>query len=163
ARGSEAAERSPGGITRTWRRLRLGQIRAASTLMRDLNRVGGLVSILKAVRNKPVAKQVLNLAAAYNRVFPDLAAARLPAAGFAQGGHDTPENGQALCDFMECTRPSDYPVLHHLGRLQRDGLRVFDLGGTMGNLFYLYGRYLDFPANFCWTVHDLPGHMTRGR
>src|SRR4051794_2144779 len=114
--GSVAVERPPSGIARTWRRLRLGQIRAAGTLMRDINRVGSLVSLLKAVRNRPVTKQMLNLSAGYNRVFPDLAAARLAVAKFAQGGHDSPENGQALFDFMESTRPSDYPVLHHLGR-----------------------------------------------
>jgi putative methyltransferase (TIGR04325 family) len=131
--------------------------------MRDLNRVDGLVSLLGALRSRPIAKQLIDLTAGYNRVFPDLATARLAAAGFSQHGHDTPENGQALSDLMLSTRPSDYPVLHHLGRLQLNGLRVFDLGGTMGNLFYLYGRYLDFPPSLCWTVHDLPGHMRRGR
>src|SRR3954451_719563 len=87
AHGVEVVERPPSGITRTWRRLRLAQIRAASTLMRDLNRAGSLVSVLKAVRNRPVAKQLLNLSAGFNRVFPDLASARLAAARFAQGGH----------------------------------------------------------------------------
>lgn len=144
-------------------RLRLGQIRATSTALRDLSRIGPLVSLLKTVRNRPMAKQVIDLTAGYNRVFPNLAAARKAAATFAQGGHDCAENGQALFDLMEATRPSDYPVLHHLGRLNLDGLRIFDLGGTMGNLFYLYGRYLDFPSSLLWTVHDLPGHMARGR
>jgi putative methyltransferase (TIGR04325 family) len=64
---------------------------------------------------------------------------------------------------MATLRPSDYPVLFHISQLTLEGLRVFDLGGTSGNLFFLYARYLRFPANLRWTVHDLPGHAERGR
>jgi putative methyltransferase (TIGR04325 family) len=163
AAGADFRAHHPASVVRAWHRLRLGQIRAASMLMRDLNRSDRLVSLLGTIRNRSFAKQLIDLAAGYNRVFPDLPTARLVAAGFSQHGHDTPENGQALSDLMLSTRPSDYPVLHHLGRQQLNGLRVFDLGGTMGNLFYLYGRYLEFPPSLRWTVHDLPGHLTRGR
>jgi putative methyltransferase (TIGR04325 family) len=32
---------------------------------------------------------------------------------------------------------------------------VFDLGGSVGNLFYCYSKYLDIPSDFSWTVCDL--------
>jgi putative methyltransferase (TIGR04325 family) len=54
-------------------------------------------------------------------------------------------------------------VLFHLGRLPLEGLRVFELGGTMGNTFLLYDRYIGFPRTLRWTVHDLPGNLERGR
>ena len=60
---------------------------------------------------------------------------------------------------METTRPSDYPALFHLSRLHFENLSVFDLGGSMGNIFYLYDHYLGFPKSLRWTVHDLPGHV----
>src|SRR5262249_39015589 len=51
----------------------------------------------------------------------------------------------------------------HLARLPLDGFQVFDLGGTRGDLFWLYDRYLNFPASLRWTVHDLPANLERGR
>jgi putative methyltransferase (TIGR04325 family) len=64
---------------------------------------------------------------------------------------------------MAKLRPSDYPVLYYLARMQLQGFRVFDLGGTMGNLFFLYDRSLTFPVDLQWMVHDLPANRERGR
>jgi putative methyltransferase (TIGR04325 family) len=110
-----------------------------------------------------VARQVVGHVAGYNRVFRDLSAARAVAERFAQHGHDSLQNACGLRDDMATSRPSDYPVLFHLSRLKLEGFRVFDLGGTSGNIFFLYDGYLNFPANLRWTVHDLPGHAQRGR
>jgi putative methyltransferase (TIGR04325 family) len=108
-------------------------------------------------------QQAVDLAAGYNRVFPDLATARKIATRYGKPGADSAADAHALQGDMATTRPSDYPVLFHLSRLPLEGLRVFDLGGTMGNIFFLYDRYLGFPASLRWTVHDLPGNMERGR
>jgi putative methyltransferase (TIGR04325 family) len=145
------------------RRFRLAQVRATSALMRRLTGVRTLAPLVARVRKWPVARQAIDWAAGYNRVFPDLSAAREVAQRYARHGHDSAENARGLRDDMATTRPSDYPVLFHLLGLPLDGLRVFDLGGTSGNLFYLYDRYLNFPASLRWTVHDLPGHAERGR
>ncbi len=115
------------------------------------------------VRKWPLVRQAIDLAVGYNRVFPDLAAARKAATRYGMPGADSAEAARALNARLATTRPSDYPVLFHLSRLPLDGLRVFDLGGAMGNIFFLYHRYLAFPPSLRWTVHDLPGNMERGR
>jgi putative methyltransferase (TIGR04325 family) len=145
------------------RRLRLAQVRATAALLCELMRLDQLAALMARIRTWPVARQVVDLVAGYNRVFPNLAAAQRVAEKYAEHGHDSAENARTLCHLMATTRPSDYPVLFHLGRLPLDGLRVFDLGGTMGNLFFLYDDYLHFPASLRWMVHDLPGNMERGR
>jgi putative methyltransferase (TIGR04325 family) len=101
--------------------------------------------------------------AGYKRAFSDLASAQAVVKRYDALGHDCEVNASTLRDDMARLRPGDYPVLFHLARLSLEGSRVFDLGGTSGNLFYLYDRALDFPKSLRWTVHDLPGHMERGR
>jgi putative methyltransferase (TIGR04325 family) len=153
----------PGRFGNGLRRLRLAQIRGVSALAREASRLPLAAAVLSRVRHRPVAKNAIDLLAGYNRVFADLPAARAVAEACGENGHDSPENGNALRDLMEKTRPSDYPVLFHLARLPLMQMRVFDLGGTMGNLFYLYDRHIHFPEGLRWTVHDLPGHMARGQ
>jgi len=101
--------------------------------------------------------------AGYNRVFPDLSAANKSAAWYRLQGHDSLATVHGLSADMAATRLSDYPVMFHLARINLAGRRVFDLGGTAGDLFYLYDRYLEFPCDLTWTVYDLPRHMQRGR
>jgi putative methyltransferase (TIGR04325 family) len=144
-------------------RIQIARVRATSALMRQLTRLTPLASLVRRLRRLPLARQAVNLAAGYNRVFSDLAAARDCARKYAAPGHGSDENARALSRSMAKTRPSDYPVLFHLSRLPLEGLRVFDLGGAMGNLFFLYDRYLGFPTSLHWTVHDVPAHIERGR
>jgi putative methyltransferase (TIGR04325 family) len=151
------------GFVTGFRRVRLAQIRATSAWMRELTRLRPVAALVARVRKWPLARQAIDLAAGYNRVFPDLSSARAVAERYAERGHDSVENARILSDLMTTTRPSDYPVLLHLAGLPLAGLRVFDLGGTLGNLFFLYDRYLGFPSTLSWTVHDLPHNMERGR
>jgi putative methyltransferase (TIGR04325 family) len=151
------------GFTKRLRRVRLAQIRVTSAFMRELTRLGPVANFMARVRTWPLARQALNLMAGYNRVFPDLSSALTVAERYAERSHDSAENAHILAELMATTRPSDYPVLLHLTSLPLEGLRVFDLGGTMGDLFYLYNRYLRFPASLSWTVHDLRHNLDRGR
>ncbi|CAN5216146.1 hypothetical protein BH10PLA2_BH10PLA2_27120 [soil metagenome] len=144
-------------------RLRMKQIRLSSSLLADLSRVKTVSRLVQSMRNWPVSRQAFDVLAGYNRVFPDLDAARCVAEKYTECSHEGSRNAQSLSLSMESTRPSDYPVLHHLSGLVHPNLKVFDLGGTMGNLFYLYDRYLSFAAGVRWTVHDLPANMNRGR
>ena len=162
-RPDEAGPPPQNVFVRCCRRLRLAQVLATSAFMRELTRLRPLESLMARVRKWPLLRQAINLVAGFNRVFPDLAAAQHVVVRYARSGADSGVNASALQDLMSATRPSDYPVLFHLSRLPLEGLRVFDLGGTMGNIFYLYDRYLNFPGSLHWTVHDLPGHMSRGR
>lgn len=61
-------------------------------------------------------------------------------------------------------RACDYPAMHWLARLLNDGVRdVFDLGGHMGQAYYGFGQYLDYPTDIRWRVHDVPAVMHAGR
>jgi putative methyltransferase (TIGR04325 family) len=131
--------------------------------MQGVTRPRLLARLVSRLRKWPLLRQTVNLAAGYNRVFPSLGAARAVVSRYALPGADSVEDARLLQGNMATTRPSDYPVLLHLARLPLGRLRLFDLGGTMGNLFYLYDRYLDFPAGLRWTVHDLPRNRERGR
>jgi putative methyltransferase (TIGR04325 family) len=58
-------------------------------------------------------------------------------------------------------RMSDYPVLFWLNRVRPKLL--FDFGGSVGNLYYLYKDYLDLPPSFGWIAHDLPEIIEKGQ
>jgi putative methyltransferase (TIGR04325 family) len=58
-------------------------------------------------------------------------------------------------------RMSDYPVLVWLN--QARPRRLFDFGGSVGNLYYLYKDYLDLSPTFSWIVHDLPEVIEKGQ
>lgn len=154
---------APSRLGAAVRRARLLQVGKTSALMRRLTRLRPLASLVGRLGKWPLTRPAVDLVAGYNRVFPDLAAALKVVDRYGRPGHGSAENAHALQDFMSATRPSDYPVLFHLSRLPLEGLRVFDLGGTTGDLFYLYGRYIGFPETLRWTVHDLSPQMERGR
>ncbi|MGH6800797.1 MAG: methyltransferase, TIGR04325 family, partial [Methylocella sp.] len=65
--------------------------------------------------------------------------------------------------LAEVPRPSDYAVLFHMRGLILDGAKIFDFGGSTGNLFYLYDRYLDLPPDCSWLVYDLPVWVESGQ
>lgn len=65
---------------------------------------------------------------------------------------------------LQRVRSCDYPALYWLSRLMRDGVRdVFDLGGHMGQAYYGFREYIDYPADIRWHVHDVPAVMEAGR
>ena len=125
-----------------------------------------MASLAARARNWPLVQQAIDLAAGYNRVFPDLDAARKVAAQYHLPGADgAGGRRRALQARLATTRPSDYPVLFHHYRLPLDEAIAFTTWaapwGTSS--FALYHRYLAFPPSLHWTVHDLPGNMDRGR
>jgi len=64
----------------------------------------------------------------------------------------------------ERIRVSDYPLVYWLGQLLREGQhRIFDLGGHIGVSYYGFRRYLDYPADLRWQVHDVPDVVEAGR
>lgn len=61
-------------------------------------------------------------------------------------------------------RSCDYPAMYWLSRLLGEGVRdVFDLGGHMGQAYYGFREYIDYPADISWRVHDVPAVMDAGR
>jgi putative methyltransferase (TIGR04325 family) len=73
--------------------------------------------------------------------------------GFQQ--HEHPNAIKRQLAVAESARPSDYAALFHLQQLLPTLGRVIDLGGSVGNLFYCYSQYLDFPEDFRWVVVEI--------
>ena len=66
-------------------------------------------------------------------------------------------------DFQDI-RASDYPVVYWLSRLFKDGQgKVFDLGGHLGQAYYGFAHYLEYPHALEWRVQDVPAVVEAGR
>jgi putative methyltransferase (TIGR04325 family) len=60
--------------------------------------------------------------------------------------------------------PFDYPVLFWLREAFEAGASsVLDIGGSIGNQYYAYGKYLKYPSGLSWRVHELPAFIKVGQ
>lgn len=67
------------------------------------------------------------------------------------------QRSQAISSF-------DYPVMLWLERAFESGARsLLDIGGSVGNQFYAYQRYLGYPSELRWCVYELPAFIAQGR
>jgi putative methyltransferase (TIGR04325 family) len=79
-------------------------------------------------------------------------------------GYDNDAMASMYRNRLERVYPADYPLLLWLTKAFAAGAtRLFDLGGHVGIGYYAYRRYLDYPAEMAWQVHDVPAVMTAGR
>lgn len=67
-------------------------------------------------------------------------------------------SGWALGEF----NPQDYPVLVWLGSAFRQSLAVFDFGGNLGQAYYAYRKYLQYPQDLRWLVCEVPEIVKAG-
>ncbi len=104
-----------------------------------------------------------NALVGYRRPFASLREAQDAIAAYLGEGHETAANVEWHLALGERLRPSDYAALFHLRTMLPGLARVFDLGGSAGNLFYSYRQRLDFPPGLIWQVCDLPRTIARGR
>ena len=81
---------------------------------------------------------------------------RRPLPSCEGGGHSNANYVAAKIPEAERPREGDYAALFHINNYLSRIRTVFDLGGSVGNLFYCYSRYLKIPPNLIWTVCDLP-------
>ncbi len=78
--------------------------------------------------------------------------------------YDVEASGRMYRSHLDNIRESDYPVLYWLSRLlSAGGRQVFDLGGHIGLSYYGFRRYLDYPRDLRWRVHDVPAVVSAGR
>jgi putative methyltransferase (TIGR04325 family) len=139
-------------------RLRIFQIRALASILTSLgNRAFGRRFIAR-IRSISALRAVLNACLGFRRVFPSFAAAQTCASKYIRSGHEHPDEVRFHTSIADTVRESDYPVLFYLAPLVSELRRVFDLGGSIGNLFYSYQRKLNFPARLVWTVYDFSMH-----
>lgn len=104
----------------------------------------------------------------YYGVYESYAAARSAAQALSTStlpaSYDIEAAGRIYRSHLDGIRVSDYPLVHWLSRLFAKGqARVFDLGGNIGVTYYAFQRYLEYPAELAWCVHDLPTVVAAGR
>jgi putative methyltransferase (TIGR04325 family) len=145
------------------RRARLAQIRSVSRGITFLQKLPTTCAVIRAIRSWSIARAVLHFLLGYRRVFNSLAEAREVASSYLEASHESAANINRQIGHGGSARPSDYPVLFYLRHLVPGGLNLFDLGGNVGNLYYCYSKYLSFPHEFDWCVHDKQSTIELGR
>jgi putative methyltransferase (TIGR04325 family) len=124
-----------------------------------------IVSLLRRCEQLPYGRQLLNgLSPSGKGVYLTFEEAWRAAGRSKYAGHDHPEDIAIHLGFSRGLRASDYAVLYWLAQSRSPHLRLFDFGGSVGNLFYSYSPYLNglFPT-ITWTVLDLPVIVEAGR
>lgn len=140
-------------------RLRLAQIRAFSRVFLRLGRLAPARPLLRLLGASPTLERML---AGYRVGFSTREAALAAIARFGPEGHDSAAAIAQHRGFSERARPSDYPALFHLSRLLPTISHVADIGGSVGNVFFCYANYLNFPADFRWTVCEIEAAVRAG-
>lgn len=136
--------------------IRLAQIRGFARLLTLVGRSSWGSKVITRARNSRAMRPVLAWLLAFHGSFPSIAAASACAARYIPGSHDHPKQVNLHADFAEVTRESDFPVLFFLAPIASEFRSVFDLGGSVGNLFFQLARHLQFSTELVWTVYDLP-------
>lgn len=101
---------------------------------------------------------------AYYGLYPSYAEALAAVPSGMSASYDVDAATTMYRGEFEQVRAYDYPALYWLSRLMGAGVRdVFDLGGHLGQAYYGFRQYLDFPPGLRWQVHDVPRVMQAGR
>jgi putative methyltransferase (TIGR04325 family) len=150
-------------MSSTIRRLRVNQIRFTARLLRAVERLPDGNRLMRRVATWPITAPILNAMLGYLRVFDSLSEAVAAARPYAEGGHENAEHAKLLMSLAEVPRPSDYAAFFHMRGLILDGAKILDFGGSIGNLFYLYDRYLNLPPDCIWLVFELPAWVELGQ
>lgn len=77
--------------------------------------------------------------------------------------YDNEQSAKMYKDYASKINSSDYPNLLWLSKFFDEDMKVFDLGGHIGIKQYAYKKFIDFPKNYNWTVHDMPAVMQEGQ
>jgi putative methyltransferase (TIGR04325 family) len=144
------------------KRVRVRQIQFCARWLRRFSGVPSLFAAIKLTRELPAVRQMLILLTGYSRPFPTLNDAAAAISGYEGGGHSNPNYLAAKIPEAEKPRQGDYAALFHIERVLPHVRNVFDLGGSVGNLYYCYVKYLDMPADLIWKVCELPETVKLG-
>ena len=144
-------------------KFRLLQIRITAKALSVIGRQTRARSWIVALRRYAFPRHLANLALGYRRLFGSFAEAHSCASRHIDAGHDHPEGIRDHVALADIVRESDYPVFFFLSDVSNRMQHVFDLGGNVGNLFYVYQRHLKFSDNLRWLVFDLPAQRATGQ
>jgi putative methyltransferase (TIGR04325 family) len=117
-------------------------------------------SLLAALRAIP---GMVPLLVGYRRPSPSLGDVRRSLTLAEPDGHLTQGSIDTHLALSEQPRPSDFAAFYHLARHITEVHSVFDCGGNFGNLYYYYTKFLDFPPDIKWQVHDLTEVVRTGQ
>lgn len=144
-----------------WKALRRAQIRqTARVLLAAQKRLPAIRPVLGWLGNVPLVDEVL---VGYRRGFRTRAAAELRVRHEGSIGHQDPRAIELHRTFEEALRPSDHDAIAQLRSILPQVTRVVDVGGSVGNLYYLYAKHLAFAPELEWVVCELPESVRRGR
>lgn len=141
-------------------RLRLMQVRFMAKAFRKLAVHRELAKYLSTVGRSDAWSSLL---VGFNRKFETFQEADRCARSYGVPSHEHPGSVGSHLWLHERARPSDYPILFYLQRLLPEIRSVLDIGGSAGNLFYCYSKYLRFGDDFKWVVQDVPEIVELGR
>lgn len=100
---------------------------------------------------------------AYFGVYASYADARADIPASLPADYDTDAAAGLYEDRLTTIETSDYPALFWLRQLIDAGeRRIVDLGGHVGLSYYAFNRFIAYPADLRWQVHDVPAVMRRG-
>jgi putative methyltransferase (TIGR04325 family) len=122
----------------------------------------GFSAVIRLARDLPVVRSFVKFLTGYNRLFPTLKEAEAFIADYDGGGHSHPFCAINLMQTIEKASPSDYAALFFIQPLVPVIRNIFDFGGSVGNLFYCYAKYVNFPKDFIWTVYDVAENVELG-
>ena len=140
-------------------RLRFNQIRLFAKMVDRFAPSTRPSRVLAALGSSSLLDRSLS---GFRRTFPTFEEARRHADKYRVPSHEHPGNITIHTSRSNELRPSDYPVLFHMQRLMDEIVSVLDIGGSVGNLFYSYSRFLQFPPEMIWTVVELPEAIAAG-
>lgn len=158
--GSQTTERASsnhsGSIVGAFRKLRIVQIRLFATFLIYMGRVSAGCSVVLFARVLKPVRWLLEQLLGYRRSFTSFEQARSCSSRFISAGHEHEDDIRMHLSSSRAARESDYPVFFYLSQTEESLTGVFDFGGNIGNLFYCYQNYLNFPKDISWKVYDLP-------
>ncbi len=136
----------------------MGQVITLS-LFQQIIRLNPVRKVITSIGNTSAGVRFLNLVNGQKILFKSFSEAQAVANSLKAKGHEAEFLSEL--PLLYPIRTSDYPVLFWLNRIQPKML--FDLGGSVGNLYYLYQDYLDFKPAPNWVVYDLPEIVEKGK
>ncbi|RQH04135.1 methyltransferase, TIGR04325 family [Paraburkholderia dinghuensis] len=140
-------------------RLRDIQIVWAAKVFRLLGMIGYGRVLIEGIERTRFGATFFGWILGYRRSFRTLDEAERAVRPYSKGGHENP----ARLELSRVAKPSDYAAFYYL----RDRLpcikKIFDMGGSVGNLYYCYIDYVPLGTDAVWTVYDLPENIRLGR
>lgn len=77
-------------------------------------------------------------------------------------GYDAANAGNWYYHKLTSIGLEDYPVIYWLKSAMTDSKTLVEIGGHVGIAYYGFSRYLHYPADFSWTILDVPSVMQAG-